>query len=491
MQVDAYGHVYLSGYFRGSAYFGYKKWHLTAIGSSNAFVLRYQPAGPLDWAFAVGSTGDGAGNGIAINHGHELYIAGPFQDSVGLNTSAGFQSAGSAGGNDVFLAKLSICEPLKGNVIKASGSQTICYHSLPPKIVEDTFVTGGDHWFSYSWQMSTDGVHFYEPQSYIYNDQNYLQAEALDTTTWFRMVMISGTGCGEKISDTVKITVLRPITGNYINAEQTTCYNEAPQALTTLDTITGDSLNFLWESSTDGTHYNIIADATKEQYQPGALLSTTYFRRVIVQGGGCGNTDTSNVIKINVLPALTGNSIDSSQKICIGSAPDTLRTASAAQGGNGSFTYIWQSSTVSATDSFQNIANSNTENYAPGVLYQTTWYRRKAVSDCGTLISNAIQITADSCGTGISLSANPESALISISPNPFTNQAKLHCTFTLRSQIQIDILSLQGNVVEKIYQGPAVSQDYILDGSALNPAVYVVRIQGNQLLEYRKILVIK
>jgi len=85
------------------------------------------------------------------------------------------------------------------------------------------------------------------------------------------------------------------------------------------------------------------------------------------------------------------NSISGAQTICNNSVPAGLSGTSL-----GSVTYLWESSTTSATAGFSTAAGtSNNQNYVPGSLTQTTWYRRritKASPSC-THYSTAIEVT--------------------------------------------------------------------------------------------------
>lgn len=84
------------------------------------------------------------------------------------------------------------------------------------------------------------------------------------------------------------------------------------------------------------------------------------------------------------------NTITATQALCSGSTPAGLT-------GNivgGSPTYAWESSTTSSISVFGAASGPNTgQNYAPGALTQTTWYRRAASAGGCTGISVALQIT--------------------------------------------------------------------------------------------------
>ena len=95
-----------------------------------------------------------------------------------------------------------------------------------------------------------------------------------------------------------------------------------------------------------------------------------------------------------LLWAIDNNIIGSDQTICYNSAPAAL-TGSTPAGGNGSFTFQWQTSTVSASTGFVNIDGATAQGYAPGTLTQTHWYRRIVYSGTESNTSAAVQIAAD------------------------------------------------------------------------------------------------
>ena len=68
------------------------------------------------------------------------------------------------------------------------------------------------------------------------------------------------------------------------------------------------------------------------------------------------------------------------QPICSGTSPGTL-SGTTPTGGTGSFTYAWEYSTTSASTGFSAApGTNNVKDYTPGVLSQTTWYRRTVTS---------------------------------------------------------------------------------------------------------------
>lgn len=153
------------------------------------------------------------------------------------------------------------------------------------------------------------------------------------------------------------------------------------------------AFSYLWESSTTGPSGGFVAAAginNLQNYTPGALSQTTWYRRTVTSNGF---SDVSNVLLIKVKPEIAGNTILSSQSICLGSAPTAL-TGTIPTGGNGTYVYLWESSITNATTGFVSASGiNNGQNYTPNALTQTTWYRRIVTSGGCNDISATIQIT--------------------------------------------------------------------------------------------------
>ena len=94
------------------------------------------------------------------------------------------------------------------------------------------------------------------------------------------------------------------------------CSGNIPGTISgTLPTGGSGSFTYLWESSTSGPSSGFIAASGSnngQNYTPGALTQTTWYRRTVTSGG-CSNT--SSVILIKVSPVIAGNTIGSIQTI--------------------------------------------------------------------------------------------------------------------------------------------------------------------------------
>lgn len=89
--------------------------------------------------------------------------------------------------------------------------------------------------------------------------------------------------------------------------------------------------------------------------------------------------------------------IAASQTICSNYAPTIITNSISAAGFSGILEYQWYSSTTSSTSGFNSIANAITTSYQPGILNQTTWFKRSERVSCmsnwnGAVETNVIEI---------------------------------------------------------------------------------------------------
>jgi gliding motility-associated-like protein len=150
---------------------------------------------------------------------------------------------------------------------------------------------------------------------------------------------------------------------------------------------------------------------TLQDYQPGALAATTYFRRRAISGM-CSSF--SNSIRVIVLPPITNNLIAVSKPaICFGTVPNTITGTALTGGAGGTPTWIWQQSTDGITWNGAT-GTANQQDYSPPALLVKTWYRRIIMSglyDCCIDTSNVVTIDINPLPTGAN--AGADSSIIS------------------------------------------------------------------------------
>ena len=155
-----------------------------------------------------------------------------------------------------------------------------------------------------------------------------------------------------------------------------TTVNITLPAVTAGSNLAGGTLSY-WTNST-----TTIAATTPTSIATGG----TYYIRV-ASSATCYDVKPVNV---TISALITNNSISASQAICTGTIPAGL-TGLTPSGGNGAFTYQWQSSTDNIT--YSNISGATFVNYAPPALGATTWYQRITYSGACNNVSAPVKIT--------------------------------------------------------------------------------------------------
>ncbi|MBO9732900.1 MAG: DUF11 domain-containing protein [Chitinophaga sp.] len=206
----------------------------------------------------------------------------------------------------------------------------------------------------------------------------------------------SGAGCNN--IKTSSIPVSPAITNNTISAAQSVCIGNTPAPLTG-STIAGTP-QYLWQSSiVSGTAGFISATGTNngKDYTPAVLSQSTWYRR-IVNAGSC--SDTSAAIMITINPLLTPGAVAGNQSFCNSGDPVMFTQTVAATGGNGTYTYRWQSSLDNI--SFNDIFGATQATYDAPVVSQTTYFRRivsSGSSGCADMISDTLTVQINTTPT--------------------------------------------------------------------------------------------
>ncbi|AYA36008.1 PKD domain-containing protein [Hymenobacter oligotrophus] len=334
-----------------------------------------------------------------------------------LNATTYFRRQASSGG----------CAPVVSNVVTitvapalAAGSigssQTVCLGATPAPLTSTQAPTGGTGSYTYQWESSADNTTWAVIPGA--NGAEYAPGP-LTATTYYRRQVTSGP-CGPVTTSAVTITVLPALGPGSIAADQTICAGSVPAPLTSTAPATGGSGTFTyqWEASTNNTTWSAIPGANNADFAPGALTTSTYFRRV--SSNTCSSTPSNSVL-VTVLPALVPGSIAASQTLCAGATPAPLTSTAPATGGGGAVTYQWESSADNVN--WTAVGGATAETFAPGVLSATTYFRRQARSGaCGPVPSNAVTITVLPAVTPGAIAAN-QTICLGATPAPLTSTA--------------------------------------------------------------------
>jgi hypothetical protein len=271
------------------------------------------------------------------------------------------------------------------------SNQTICFNTIPNAIQFFILPSGAGNVYTYQWQASSDSINFSDianPNTFSYQPLNLLQ------TVFYRVNVISNTGCGLSYTNIIRIKVYPLFTGASIAKSQIICFNTSPDTIKLQTNPTGGSgvYFYQWQSSTDSLNWFSVSGQNTAALKLPKLLQTTYIRLLNQCNAGCG-FQISNTIKIKVLSGIfTKPRITQAQNICYNSAPDTLRLQVYATGADNKFVYQWQSST-SGTN-WVDVNGATALKFSPGNLTQTTYFRINAIGTfgCRSIASDSIKI---------------------------------------------------------------------------------------------------
>jgi PKD repeat protein len=250
--------------------------------------------------------------------------------------------------------------------------QTICENTSAAPLSSVT--PTGDGVFTYRWLISSDGTSFSLIGGAI--SETYSPG-ILAADRWYKREVTStlnGKSC-IKETNVVKVTVNNMVPGS-ITADQTICDGGSPVAFGSVIASGDGIITYQWMESNNGIAFVDITGATSDTYTAPALTEDTWYRRSATSTlGGNTCTEESNILRVTVIN-FTPGSIGTDQTICSGSAPASF--TSAAPGGDGIFSFQWQSSPDGS--SWSDIGGATSATYTSPAVMADTYFRRRVIS---------------------------------------------------------------------------------------------------------------
>lgn len=327
-------------------------------------------------------------------------------------------------------------------------AQTIYYGNQPDQLGELEPASGGSGFYTYKWQSSPDGFSW---SDILYANSNTFTPPKLGRNTWYRRY-VNDESCGSKASNSIAIT-MKPIT-IFTTETPLNINNEALYNLGTEFKVLEDGLitkariytsaqesgehiinlymktesgfllingPFSWfiESGIEGwrefdlpspivvqknTIYMIsITNSpgnnyyaqSEEDFSP--IMTNSYIE--YIRGrytmtpsgvpteyyyGACYFRD------ITYIPTFSPGGVGPSQSICYNTFPQPITEIASPFGGDGEYSYQWQSSNDNL--SWTDIDGATSVTYAPPAMTVTTFYRRVVSSENLTGITPSVEI---------------------------------------------------------------------------------------------------
>lgn len=257
------------------------------------------------------------------------------------------------------------------------------------------------------------------------NDVNYTVGLVYNTTSFRRY---SFDNCGNKAySNIITFTTTSDIVPGVISpASQTINAGTSAAAITSATAASGGSgnLTYQWQSSLyERVGYTDIPGATSATYSPGVLNQTMYYRRVTVDAT-CKNSKATEsvVVFVNGGILTPGYFVTNSSCFFTGKSTSPLVTAVEPAGGVSPYKIEWQSSTDNVN--FTTIPGATGSVYQPGLLTQSTYFRKKITDTKGQVVytgSEKISLVATELTPGV-IAATADVACLGSSPAPIISK---------------------------------------------------------------------
>jgi hypothetical protein len=455
----------------------------TAVERTNAVI-----ASPIGTVFInVGFASYGNPTGSCPN-----FLMGTFSSTTSQSIVEGYlldkNSAVISASNSIF------GDPKLGAVkslyVSATYTEPVCAGTMPGTIIGST-PTGGSGSYSYLWESSTTSANSgFSPASGTNNSQNYVPG-VLTLTTWFRRTVTSACFSSTSSVVMIKVTAYSLIGNNTTDFSKglhgTICATAMEHTNAVITAPTGTvfiNVGFASYGNPTGSCPNFLM---------GTFSSTT--SRSIVEGylldKNSAVISASNSIfgdpKLGAVKSLYV-SATYTEAVCAGTMPGTI-TGSTPTGGDGSYSYLWESSTTSANSGFSPASGiNNSQNYVPGVLAQTTWFRRTVTSACYSNTSSVIMIKVSLCvksgeivTDASTMFPSIESPILKAYPNPFSQRLYIEFSNETFTQARLEIFDIVGSKLETLF-------DNHIDGGKIYKVEYNPKMLGSCVLIYRLIL---
>ncbi|MCQ2329661.1 MAG: T9SS type A sorting domain-containing protein [Paludibacteraceae bacterium] len=265
-------------------------------------------------------------------------------------------------------------------------TDTICYNSVPSLMTIDTLSQRIDNdSILYCWQYSDDGMDFVSTNQ---NSLTFTDTTHLKSSRYYRVKAVSMM-CNDSIfSDTIKVNVYAPLVAT-ICADTSVC-NLTSATLTVAVNGVDGKYNYQWYESNDGYSWNVVGTNSELFNAPIYGFGIHYYKCDVTSQTGCGLVTTS-ICTVTTYVKLVAGEISCCDTICCGENVALIQSMVSANGCDNNYNYTWQKSNDQID--WQN-TTGRTLNYSPGVLTQTTYFRRMVTNQlCSdTAYSNVSEI---------------------------------------------------------------------------------------------------
>lgn len=283
---------------------------------------------------------------------------------------------------------------ITGNLIAAPDT-IACYGQSGIAIFPAALLSGAETASdtTFLWEKNIDGAGWVAADN-LNDERDYLTSQLFDTTR-FRRVVTSAKVC-TSYSNVIRINTIDPVENNTIPSGDTICHGQAPGIILGGLPSGGDYANLWYDWGENKgplatSSFDTVGVETQHLDYSDSVFFTEddrYFRRIVYAGEDSSCVSVSDTFHLVVLDPLANNII---------TTPDTLICEDslfaggvmglAAVGGDGAYSYQWQTS----LDNANWITRLNTaENVPLGIpsYGQTTFVRRVVISGADSVCAD-------------------------------------------------------------------------------------------------------
>ncbi len=302
-----------------------------------------------------------------------LFEIRPFSPSTSYN--------GIADGGEVEDYMVSVCKNIvSGGTI--GSPETGCDAYDPAPIIQLTGASGGGGSIEYIWEESTDG-------GLTWNVIPGETASAFDPSTIIETTRFRRGARRSRCADYIySNVVIKTVVSNYTNAglivgDEDNCGIYDPDIILNVASPSGGigatAPSYQWEQSTDGgTNWNPIANANDEFYDPGVISQTTLYRRGALKTPCAGFLYSNTITKMVSVNYIDAGTISGGESICGTYDPTLITSVTLPSGGVDGYEVMQWEQSLNNGASWSVISGATSASYDPGLITQTTLYRRKS-----------------------------------------------------------------------------------------------------------------
>jgi gliding motility-associated-like protein len=196
--------------------------------------------------------------------------------------------------------------------------------------------------------------------------------------------------CTDSVSTTITVSAVpaKPVVVSPVNYCQNATAIQLSATAATNSTLT-------WYNNAS------LTNGTPTAPTPSTGTAGTY-NYYVTQSNTAGCKSDTSVVRVNITPALSGNTIGSDQAICSADTVATINGSSTVAGGTGTYTYQWQLSTDGGV-TWTDLSGSTSASFNPGTLTGINKFRRIITSGLCSDISNIVTIGVSPAITNINI----------------------------------------------------------------------------------------